>query len=95
MVRTITVSNNHPSVSSNITLLFLSDNVTANDRRLKRKFDLFLPARIAARYLNAAAFVAAVSPPEIRMIAAAVSGTSGIGASLVARGFLLFPPGRT
>lgn len=94
MIRTITVLKSAPplaSILSNVTLLLLPGDASANDRRLKRHFDLFLRDGVVGRRLNAAALVAAVSPPEVGMIAAAVGGASGAGASFLRR-FLLFLP---
>lgn len=81
-------------VLSNVTLLLLPNDTSANDRRLKRHFNLFLRGGIVGRRLNAAALVTAVPPPEVGMIAAAVGRASGVSASFLRR-FLLFLPVRT
>ncbi|CAD1475321.1 unnamed protein product, partial [Heterotrigona itama] len=78
-------------ILSNVTLLLLSNDASANDRRLKRHFDLFLRDDIVGRRLNAAALITAVPPPELGMIAAAVGRASGVSASFLRR-FLLFLP---
>ena len=71
--------------------MFLPNDTSTNNRRLKWHFNLFLRGRVVAGCLNAVALITAVSPPEIRLIATTIGRASSISTSFVRRFFLFLP----
>lgn len=87
----ITVSLKSSCSISNIALLLPAGDASGHYSRLQRQLHLFaIGGRVSTRHLGVAALVAAVSPPEVRVVATAIGGPCGVGPSSVG-GLLALP----